>query len=227
MKYMVWFLNIRKQVGLINMTSPSSFLFLLHTLSCFLPFFAASPVPVQPFCSFSRKYQYSASLHKDLSCLFPRSLFLSAVFFHWPCTSLLFLGIFIYRVLFQPSRMPWACILLKTSDFESGLSRSHFLDNKMCVFAYACLIMSHFIWNFIKILLSFGLLTKYWPFSIFHTISPIPNFRFRQYIWCFIFSALVLHLNFLRLLSASCTVHKRFLQLNGFFLLMHIKHGCS
>lgn len=143
------------------------------------------------------------------------------------CSSSVYLGIFLYRVLFRPSRMPWTCILLKTSDIVGGLSRSHFVDNKTCVFAYACPVMSHFIWNFIKILLSFGLLTKYWPFSIFHIISPISNFRFRQYIWCFIFSALVLHLNFLRLLSASCTVHKRFLQLNGFFLLMHIKHGCS
>lgn len=90
--------------------------------------------------------------------------------------------------------------------------------------AWLCLILSEISLKFC-FLLAFW--PKYWPFSIFHIISPIPNFRFRQYIWCFIFSALVLHLNFLRLLSASCTVHKRFLQLNGFFLLMHIKHGCS
>lgn len=211
------------------MTSPSPFLFRLHIQSCFLPFLPALPVPVQHFCSFSRKYQYSASLHKDL-CYFPNPSCSLLSFFTGHallCSSSLYLWIFIYSVLFQPTRMTWACILLKTSDIVGALSRWHFVDNKMCVFAYACLIMSHFIWNFIKILLSFGLLTKYWPFSIFHTISPIPNFRFRQYIWCFIFSALVLHLNFLRLLSASCTVHKRFLQLNGFFLLMHIKHGCS
>lgn len=90
--------------------------------------------------------------------------------------------------------------------------------------AWLCLILSEISFKFCFLLVFWP---KHRPFSIFHIISPIPNFRFRQYIWCFIFSAPVLHLNFLRLLSASCTVHKRFLQLNGFFLLMHIKHGCS
>ena len=204
--------------------------FCLHTLSCFLPFLPASPVTVQPFRSFSRKHQYSAAGHKALACLFPHSLLLSAVFFHWPCFSALPACTWEFAdTRYSASPQEWSEHASSWKPQTLGaVGVHHAYEIIKCVrlhmHSWLCLVLAEIS---LKICFLSVFWPKYWPFSIFHVISPIPNFRFRQYIWCFIFSALVLHLNFLRLLSASCTVHKRFLQLNGFFLLMHIKHGCS
>lgn len=205
--------------------------FCLHTLSCFLPFLPASPVTAQPFWLFLLK--------ASIFCLRTQRSFLSVSLFPPPLSCFLSLAMLLSALLVRT--WEFADTWCSSSPQEWSEHESYWKPQTLWVVwvhhasetikcmhlhkhAWLCLVLSEISLKFCFLLVFWP---KYWPFSIFHIVSPIPNFRFRQYIWCFIFSALVLHLNFLRLLSASCTVHKRFLQLNGFFLLMHIKHGCS